>query len=886
MSIVCMIYLLDYYRVIKKLEKNKLNGIIVSMYKHLKYAVVFFALSLSSTFATSSTSTVLPQDEKAPFSNTLWNTNEIEIGISESAKSALEAGMPSLAKAIIEDNLKKHNFLQNSKIVNAIYIDALISLGEYKKAENVVKILTDLSPANTLRRTLIFCGLGKNDLAKSGLETLNENALPKALVSWFYLVKGFVLFEEGKIKESINEFTRAKNLSTSSLAKANAEVSIYKAKLSSYIPNEDMLKLEQELKEKTITFLGTIEGFQYAKQYASILFRRGKEKEAIDVINQQLDISLAPEIDKEELNLISASMTKDPEKQIALLKDILVKTTSNEITELAIELMSANPKISSEQFTQSLKKILENSTASRKDRIIIELAKHSIKSNNRQQATIYANQIEKDFPNSKYKSDALRILAWVAWESSPPQYRQAAETLSKLARLQQSDADKNEIKYLEATCYFLDKDYDLSAKIFEEIADKIPSKQNAILNKVVEAYIAKNQAIKALEFIDRAYKSKIIQEEEIWNAEWKLILYYTKNLDYKSALNRINKAIEESSNFSAMLKMRMMWARATITENLENYQSTIDYCDEIVNFTINNKLSNSTVSEIIANTLLLKASSLEKLGGKNNQKSSVEVYEKLRKDYPNTEAASLSYLYQARLSAQQGHYDQAYKLCISLAEHTNNDNLRYDAFVDAAEYSKKIATKNSYQIALSILDKICNDFPDTPRNFYARLWQADILRLSNSFSDAEKLYIDIINNYKNHPEIYLAYMGQGDSIIASKNIPTDAIPIFERLYSLPNVPISAKAEAAFKWVFALRKVEDRDIEADRVAWLTSTALLKNKDLDQIAMYWIGRSLYNMAQSLEEKNYTRDAQAAYELLIKYKLPSYKIAEQKLNKTNKK
>ena len=856
------------------------------MYKHLKYAIVFFALSLGFTFATGSVSSALQSDASAPFSTHLNDENEIEKGISESAKSALEAGMPSLAKAIIEDNFKNHKFLQNSKITNAVYVDALISLGEYKKASDVIKGLTDVSPANTLRRALIFCGLGKNDLAKSGLETLNEMALPKALISWFYLVKGYVLFEEGKIEESINEFTKAKNLSTSSLAKANAEVSIYKAKLSSSVPDKDIAKLEQELKEKTTTFLGTIEGFQYAKQYASILFRRGKEKEAIDVINQQLDISLAPEIDKEELNLISASMTKDPKRQITSLKNILVKTTSNEITELAIELMSANPKISSEEFTQSLKEILENKTPAIKDRIIIELAKHSIKSNNREQAKNYANQIETNFPNSKYKSDALRILAWAAWENNPPEYRQAAETLAKLAQLQNSESEKNEIKYLEATCYFLDKNYDISAKIFEEIADKIPAKQNAILNKVVEAYIAKNQPLKAMGFIDKSYNSKTIQEEEIWNAEWKLISYYTKNLDYKSALNRINKAIEESLNISAMLKMRMMWARATITENLKNYQRTIDYCDEIVDFTTNNKLSNSTVSEVIANTLLLKASSLEKLIGKNNQKSSVKVYEKLRKDYPDTRAAHLSYLYQARLSAQQGHYDQAYKLCISLAEHTNDDNLRYDAFVDAAEYSKKIATNDSYQIALSILDKICNDFPNNPQNFYARLWQADILRLSNSFPDAEKLYIDIINNYKNHPEIYLAYIGQGDCIIASKNIPSDAIPIFERLYSLPNVPISAKAEAAFKWVFALRKIEDRDIEADRVAWLTSTALLKNKDIDQIAMYWIGRSLYNMAQSLEKKNHMRDAQNAYKLLIKYKLPSYKMAEQKLKKTNKK
>ncbi len=856
------------------------------MYKHFKYASIFFVMSMCLLIGTQSKVSAQQSTNNAPFSNIIDVKKKIEIDISESANSALEAGMPSLAKSILEDNFKNDESLKTSKIVNAVYTDTLISLGEYEQAKISVKILTDLSPANTIRRALIQCGLEEKELVKTGLETLSEKSIPKTLVSWYYLVKGYMLFETGDIQKAIDEFNKAKKHSISSLSRANAEIAIYKAKLSSTTTNKNLEELAIELKNKTSTYLGTIEGFQYAKQYASVLFRLGKEKDATDVINQQLEISIAPEIDKEDLNLIYASATQDHAKQLSILKDVLVKTTSTDITELAIELLSANSKISAEEFTQSLKKVLENCPTSIKDRIIIELAKRAIKSKDRQQATFYAEQIERNYPNSKYTTDALRILAWSAWGSYPPQYRKAAEKLAKLAALQSSETDKNKIKYLEAICYFADKNYSEAAKLLEQVSNNIPNKQNEILNKVVEAYLWQNDDVSASKFIDKAYKSKNISEDEIWNAEWKIIFYYTQHNKITEALERINRAINSSKNFTPLLKMRMLWARAKVSEKLRNYELTLEYCNNIIDYTNSFKLKSSIVDEIIAHTMLLKATVLEKLGGEVNLQLSINTYEQLRKNYPNTESAPYSYLYQARICAFQGHYDQASELCMKLYESTDNDELRYASLSDSAEYYKKIATIDSYQTALSRLDKLCIDYPDNPRNFYARLKQADILRLSNSFADAEKLYTDIINKYKDHSEIYLAYLGQGDSIIARQDNPIDAIPIFERLYSLPNIPHSAKAEAAFKWVFALRKLENRDMEADRVAWLTSTALLKNENLNPISMYWIGRNLYNMAESLEEKSLHRDAKAAYELLIKYKLPSYKIAEQKLKKSNKK
>ncbi|MBE6414430.1 MAG: tetratricopeptide repeat protein [Verrucomicrobiaceae bacterium] len=850
------------------------------MYKHLKsVAIVAFLSTCATLLATNTVSNNNVTGQVAPFSTPNAPKAELEKEVSQAGKSAIEAGMPSLARAILESNIQRAPYLENSKIVNAVYVDALISLGEYNKAEQVVKTLTDLSPANTIRRALIMCGLGKGELAKSGIETLNSKAIPEALISWFYLVKGYIHFENGEKQQALTEFAKAKQYAKSSLASADADVAIHIVKLSSTDNEKDLETLAEELKSKVQTFIGTPEGFQYAKQCASVLFRLGKENEALYVINQQLEIALAPEIDKEELNIISAAMTKDANKQLEILSDVLRKTTSPEIVELAIELISSNRKISSERIDKMLSDVFDNVSVKIKDRIIIERAKCAIKAKKREQAMAFAQNIVEEYPTSKYKSDALRILAWVAWENKPPQYRLAAANLSELANMQDTQQQKDEFMYLAATCYFMDKDYATAANIFEQVASKIPEKQGAILNRIVEAYLAQGNEEKALSFTDKSYNNKTINEEEIWNAEWKIISYYTQSNLTEKALERIDKAIETSANFSALLKMRMMWLRAIISEQSQNYSRTVKYCNNIIDLVQNTEDISNIESEIVANTMLLKASSLEKLAGTENKKQSINTYVQLRKNYSKTEAVPLSYLYQARVEASLGHFDSAHKLCITLAQDEKNPQYRYDALIDAAEYQKKIATESSYREALKILDTLCSEYPNDPRNFYARLWQADILRLINSFSNARKLYYEITNKFEHHPEVFLAWLGLGDSIMAQQPRPTDAISIFERLYALPNIPLSAKAEAAFKWSFALRK-SNRNSEANEVAWLTSNALLKNENLDALTKYWIGRNLYTMAESLEEKSFTRDAISAYNLLIKYKLPSYKMAEQKL------
>lgn len=95
-----------------------------------------------------------------------------------------------------------------------------------------------------------------------------------------------------------------------------------------------------------------------------------------------------------------------------------------------------------------------------------------------------------------------------------------------------------------------------------------------------------------------------------------------------------------------------------------------------------------------------------------------------------------------------------------------------------------------------------------------------MLKLINSFADARALYNEILNKYPSHPEVRLAWLGLGDATLAQNARTLEAAAIFERLYSLPDMPPAARAEAAFKWSFALERA-GKTSEANEVRWLTS-----------------------------------------------------------------
>jgi len=832
----------------------------------------------------------MPDPSSAPLSsNAHRRTAQYFDSVEKSAQSALRAGLPSLAQSILEDSLADGALPQNLRSeFRMLYIDSLIAQGNFETAQKQFVLLGKEadSVSNKIRRALTAIGIGNPNVAGEFLSGIAEGDVPKDDLPWYYLCEGYIEFENGNLDEAIRRFDSAKQFAVSRYALADIEIAVNVCKLSPKFDSENIEDLRNSLAGNVRLYFGTPQGFQFAKQYAAVLFRLGRTEEALDVINSQLDIELAQEIDKDELRVISAVMIKDPRKQLNILRDILRQTQSVGVAELALALLAKNTEISNAELAKFIDTLLNSGSERIRDRLLLEAANTAIKSKNGAAAAKYAGRIVEEFPASRYKAEALRILAWAAFATvagKEPEFRLAATYLSSLADLEKEPEKADEMRMLSADCYFLNKDYANAAKIYESLLSNSP-KRGTVLNKGIESYLKQGDDASAIKLADSARAAGSVADDDIWNAEWKIISKFRSDGKNKEALDRIESFVKSTSSKPLLIKME--WLKARLTEESGDVEKTISQCDKILKDIKTSGITDGETRNIVgSNTMLMKARSLESAGRLDGKNGAFEAYKQLRETYPASDAAKVSHLYQARAEAARGNFAAAQQFCRTLVDADPSGAYAYDAITDAAQYARQMGLEADYKAALSMLDKLCKDFPDNPRNFYARLSQAEILRLINAFADARKLYEEIINKYPAHPEIHLAWLGLGDSALAQPARTLDAVAIFERLYALPDMPVSARAEAAFKCGYALERA-GRTREANEMLWLTSEQLLQLRDLTPSARYWIGRSLYNLAASLEASGQKRDARAAYELIAKYKLPSAQIARQKLGNASRK
>ena len=799
----------------------------------------------------------------------------------ESARGALEAGMPSMAQHIIENSqLTKTKFPEISDLSLGVYIDSLIAQGKFEIAHKYFDTIKNpyASIENRIRAGLIFAGLGDVENAELALIDVDVKYVPRNMLGWYYLAFGYTAYNKEDFSEATDFFEKAKKSSATNYMTADAQVALNIARLASKVNTAELNKMAEELSDNVKIYMGTPAGLQLAKQYATVLYRLGKYDAAAEVIEQQLQIELSDEQHRDELRLIGAVVAQNSARRLAMLSDLLKKTSSVGVAEYAIILIQRNPSTTAEEFENLLKEVNEICSPKILDKILLERAKSAIKRNDKATAKDFAKKLIEEYPASHFKSDALRILAWAAAsgeDGKAPEYRLAATYLAELSSMEKTSEKALHIKLLSADCLKLSGDLTAAANIYKEALDKSAINNGEILNKAVETILATSDTTSAEKILDKAKSNLHISDEYIWYAEWKILTHYRNSADTEGALKRIGIALQNTKSTS-ILRAKLTWLKAIVLRENSDFDSAIKICDDILTTSkILRPEEKNHHRDIFASTMLIKASCLESLGKLND---AIDVYNKLRKNYPDTDSAQISYINQARAEAAVGKYAEAQKLCIDFAITNPNSRHAYTATFDAAQYARKLGLTADYKVALSLLDKLCNANPNDPRNFYARLEQAEILRLLNSFGDARSLYNEIINKSPSHPEIHLAWFGLGDATLAQKSRELDAAAVFERLYALPDMPFAAKAEAAFKWSFALERA-GKTTEANEIRWQTANELLKNK-VESEEGYWIGRSLYTLAKAFESEGRMSDARAAYELIVKNNLPPLELAKKKI------
>jgi predicted TPR repeat methyltransferase len=103
------------------------------------------------------------------------------------------------------------------------------------------------------------------------------------------------------------------------------------------------------------------------------------------------------------------------------------------------------------------------------------------------------------------------------------------------------------------------------------------------------------------------------------------------------------------------------------------------------------------------------------------------------------------------------------------------------------------------------------------------------------------------------------------------------------LRDLPSAPVDLRAEAGYKWGYALAK-RVQPAKAQTVFWSVVDAFLLDAaqaaQLGAKGRYWVARSLLELGQIHEEAGRLDEAQRAYQLIIDNKLAGAAQAQAKL------
>ncbi|MFI3290892.1 MAG: tetratricopeptide repeat protein [Opitutales bacterium] len=817
-----------------------------------------------------------------------------------SAKSALNAGLYRIAESITKKIIETD---PQNKEAKYILIDAFLGQAKFNSAKKLLADFDgDINEEIYLKRAIVSIALADYSRAEFFLTKINPRRLSGDDLSWFYLSQAFTAKANKNPKLAQDYFDLVLRNTDNVILRNLTNIYNYQSiieSLASGIKNPDssenakesIKELLPDLEKSYIDYNnGTEVGFLFAKNYAIALYSVGEIEKAIGILKGQLESTLISESNFEELSMCLALISKGLPSQRDTLNTIIQKANSLEIVETAIYLLKEanNDKALT---INNLEDLISKYNCPLKDRLLLECAYISLSLNKMEDAIKYANRLLSEYPASRYLVNATGVLAHTALQGEKIDYRLASKYLDSMSKLETLPEKSAIMKLLVADCYYLDKDYQLSALAYKELFDNeyLESYRGLILNKYLDSLLAIKDLDSASELIDKAFHSNI-DRNQLWVAQWNMIRSLRKDGQLIYALNLASRALnvlEKDKDVKDILVLRVMWLKAKLCIENKEYEECISLCNRILKDSISLDES-QTEFQILLNsdTMLLKARALAFTKELKGEDGAYHTFEMLRQIYPKTEAAAASFLIEASVSGTEGDLIKASSFCEQLYEAYPQSQYAPIALFEASQYLRSTGQNNSYKQALKFLSELIKNYPNSDLIFYAKISQGEMLRLLSAFNEAKNSYEDIINNFPNHNDINIAHIGLGDAIFAGVGNESKAAMQYERAYNLANVDINSKAEAGFKLGIALEK-SGRIQEAQEIWHISSDNLLSKKEALQNSSkttYWLGRTLLYLARSLELNGDKSGAIKTYNKIISNKLPGANEAKQRLIKND--
>ncbi len=811
------------------------------------------------------------------------------------ADEALRMGFPSLAMDLYreaEDLLPEGDVRRPRLTIDRS--NALLALGRFSDAGVLLDSYRgEVNDTLLLRRAMLSWHGRRWEEFRYRLQEITQSALTGEDRAWYAFLFGALREVEGDTEEANRLYRQAEAAAVSAAQRSEFTLVRFRTLLLRDEPTEETL---ERLRNEMEAHDGTVTVFRFAQKSVLVLEALDRTDEAIDEAARWRARVPVMERELRDRFLLLEGLVAGPEhsRGRAAFEELLITGVTRNLQRAALYQLGRDlPEGDEREFFENLLAELIDGEVQHSliDELLIFRSRIHFAARRFEEATEDAETVLSQYPGSRLRRDALRLLGHIAWEEE--KYRTAADYVNRLRDEIPEGTSRSELGVLVADCYFRAEDYENAADaygiVLREGAETLSPGLLLFQRVIAELRAGRMDRVRA--HLDEVRFQNLEDLDYLWQAEWNLLREMQQRGRMEEAYGRVSELIDRGDDYRLpqALRIRFLWLRAQLAFESGRSDETLPLLDvvlsELDRQSVGAELSAELVRSIRGYTRLLRAQALL---DRQQAEEAVAILRRLREENSGDEPAIYSYLVEARYHASTGQTVEAERLLTALADSYPESPYAPIALYEAAVNTGRGGLDEGYEErAIGRLERLIETYPDHELVFHARLKQADLLRAMNRFGTARQIYESLENRYPDHPEWFRVKVSLADTFLAQGETTDEsflerAVVTLERLYDLPQLTADMRAEAGFKYGFAHEKLENRE-EAREIYWLVIAAVFEDDNSESLGSkgrYWASRSVFHLARLLEEGERWNEAREAYSLIFHHRLPGESLARSRL------
>ena len=844
-----------------------------------------------------------------------------------SAENALRAGLPALA-ADLARGAAADKSLSNAERDRLLltFSGAQLAAGDYAALAALLPEISADSPRKRLREAFVEIVRGRAEAAEARLADLSAEAFPPEERAWFFLARALAESALGKTAAAEENFSSAEKAAL----RESVREHIAFVKLCAEISSREDVSAEDlaRLKARRDAARGTPHFAEAAKLLVVALAKSGARAEALAALRESLPV---PEKDAPDFALLEGLLEEDAGSEnarAAFLRVVAARPPRSRQAAAFSGLLQhvralknagrdADAVLAANAIEKNLSALPPDERAH--DLELFTRARIAFEVGDLRRAGRLAEELISLFPASPLVPDAQRLLVGIAVREK--EYRRAVPLLERLRTEELSPDERLFTDIFIADCNFLSGDYALAADAYGRVAAAgtlSGDALGAVFFQQTFSEIRNGDCAAAAALTDSPLAARVPAGWKM-RAECAVIEAFRAEGLFREAAERAEKFLAQP-DLPDDFRVRVLWTRALCALELDDAATALSAAGALDSAAANlggnaSAALREKAPELQSRSMLLKARA-QFLGG--NDAEGLALLSALRERFPDSAAAAVSWLEEGRRFGETGKPARALICYETLIDRFGSqEKFAEYAAIAAFEAAQAAATIGRPDEAVKQLQTLISRYPKSPLTFYARLRQADFFRILNDFDSALAVYDAVIAGWPDRAEMRIVEMRRADALRAlaaraeidgnekdaAAEARSRAEAAYERLFSLPDQPLSLKAEAGFKWgdVVARDGAVSKDAAArERAAAQARTIFWRAAEetldaarerggaaaLGETGGYWVARCYFALAASYERAGDYESARGVYGLIAEQSaagmIPGGRYAESLLRR----